>query len=69
MTSPSDRKVPTRSSQEAPGEELDVGSHLGILLEYRGTLVAMLVLTLLGGALYSAVQTPVYRANTVLQFE
>jgi tyrosine-protein kinase Etk/Wzc len=69
MTSTPDRKVPTRSSQEASGEELDVGSHLGILLEYRGTLLAMLALTLLGGALYTAIQTPVYRANTVLQFE
>ncbi|WP_164019467.1 polysaccharide biosynthesis tyrosine autokinase [Pyxidicoccus trucidator] len=66
----SSRKAPARSSAGTPTDDtLDLGAHLGILLEYRGSIVATLVATLLVGGVYMAVATPSYRANAVVQIE
>lgn len=69
MTSASDRKAPVAPSQGGADDEFDLGRHLGILLEYRRTLAATMALTLLGGTLYMAAATPIYRASAVLQIE
>ncbi|QRK09319.1 polysaccharide biosynthesis tyrosine autokinase [Archangium violaceum] len=69
MTSPPSRAAPTRASPGAPEDELDLRRHLGILLERRWSIVAMLALTLVGGVLYMLAAPPIYRANTVLQIE
>ncbi|HYO58398.1 polysaccharide biosynthesis tyrosine autokinase [Archangium sp.] len=69
MTSTSSRKAPARSSHGAPDDELDLGRHLAILLEYRGSIAATLVLSLVVGVMYMATATPIYRANAVLQIE
>ena len=44
MTSPPSHKAPVRSSPGVPDDELDLGRHLGILLEYRWSIVATLEL-------------------------
>jgi tyrosine-protein kinase Etk/Wzc len=69
MTSTSNRKAPARSSLGAAEDELDLVRHLGLLLEYRGTIVVTIVLTLGVGVLYMTAATPLYRANAVLQIE
>lgn len=69
MTSTSSRKAPARPSPGAPADELDLGRHLAVLREYRGSILATLVLTLGVGVLYMTTATPVYRANTLLQIE
>ncbi|NPC79426.1 tyrosine protein kinase, partial [Pyxidicoccus fallax] len=63
-------KAVARSSPGLPpDDELDLGAHLGILLEYRWSIVATLVICLLVGAGYMAFATPTYRANAILQIE
>jgi tyrosine-protein kinase Etk/Wzc len=69
MTSSSSRKAPAVPGKGAPPDELDLGRHLAILLEYRWSILATLAVSLVVGALYLSAQTPVYRANAVLQFE
>jgi tyrosine-protein kinase Etk/Wzc len=69
MTSVPRREVPARPHHGAPEDELDLRRHLGILLEYRGSIVATIVLTLVGGCLYLLAAPPIYRANAVLQIE
>jgi tyrosine-protein kinase Etk/Wzc len=69
MTSTSNRKAPARLSPGAAEDELDLGRHVGLLLEYRGTIAATIVLTLGVGVLYMTTTTPLYRANAVLQIE
>ena len=69
MTSNPGPEDKARASQPAPGEELDLGSYLTILIEHRGSIVATVALTLLVGGLYVAATTPVYRANAILQIE
>lgn len=69
MTSTSNRKAPVRSSSGAAEGELDLGRHLGLLLECRGAITATIVLTLGVGVLYMTTTTPIYRANAVLQIE
>jgi len=66
----SSRKALVRSGTGTPADDgLDFRAHLGILLEYRGSIVTALVGTLLVGAVYVAVATPIYRADAVLQIE
>jgi tyrosine-protein kinase Etk/Wzc len=66
----SGRKASARSSTGATTDDaLDLGAHLGILLEYRASIVATLVTLLLMGAVYMAFATPTWRANAVLQIE
>src|SRR5690242_11139872 len=69
MTSAPSREDPARSKPGALEDELDLRGHLGILLESRGSILAMLVLTLVAGSLYLLVAPPVYRANAVLQID
>lgn len=69
MTSTSNRKAPARAGLGAPEDELDLGRHLGILQENRGSIAATLVLTVGVGVLYMMAAAPVYRANAVLQIE
>ncbi|OJH39164.1 polysaccharide biosynthesis tyrosine autokinase [Cystobacter ferrugineus] len=69
MTSVPSREDPARSNHGAPEDELDLRSHLGILLESRGSILATLLLTLVAGSLYLLVAPPVYRANVVLQID
>ncbi|WPB81605.1 polysaccharide biosynthesis tyrosine autokinase [Archangium violaceum] len=69
MTRPSRRNAPARSGQGAPADELDLGRHLAILLEYRVSILVTVLLSLGVGAVYMASATPVYRANAVLQLE
>ena len=70
MGNPSGRKAPARASTgPAADDALDLGAHLGILLEYRGSIVATLVAMLVAGSVYMAVATPTWRANALLQIE
>jgi tyrosine-protein kinase Etk/Wzc len=69
MTSTPNRKAPVRSSPGAVEDELDLSRHLGLLVEYRGTIAATIVLMLGVGVLYMTAATPIYRANAVLQIE
>ncbi|MBZ4420121.1 polysaccharide biosynthesis tyrosine autokinase [Myxococcus sp. RHSTA-1-4] len=64
-----DRATARSSKGATPDDELDLGAHLGILLEHRWPIAATLVISLLVGATYMAVATPIYRANAVLQIE
>jgi tyrosine-protein kinase Etk/Wzc len=66
----SGRKAPARSSSGTPTDDaLDLGALVGILLEYRGSIVATLATTLVLGSVYMATATPTWRANAVLQIE
>ncbi|WP_224367201.1 polysaccharide biosynthesis tyrosine autokinase [Hyalangium versicolor] len=69
MTSTPGSKDIARSSQGASDDELDLGSYLGILLEYRASIIVMLALTFLGGVLYLTATAPIYRASATLQIE
>jgi tyrosine-protein kinase Etk/Wzc len=69
MTSTSNRKAPARASPGVAEDELDLGRHLGLLLERRGTIASTIILTLSVGVLYMTITTPRYRANAVLQIE
>ncbi|QSQ28019.1 polysaccharide biosynthesis tyrosine autokinase [Pyxidicoccus parkwayensis] len=66
----SGRKAPARSSSGTSTDAtLDLGAHLGILLEHRVSILGTLVATLLLGAVYTLIATPTWRATSVLQIE
>lgn len=69
MTSTSDLKAPVPVRNGSSEDEFDLSRHLGILHEYRGTVAATVLLTLVGGALYMAAAPPLYRASAALQIE
>ncbi len=69
MTRTPGSQAPARSRAGVSEDELDLGRHLGILIERRRSIAVTLVLALAVGGLYLAAKTPVYRADAVLQIE
>ena len=57
------------AAPEADHEEFGVGDLLGIVIENRWLIIATTAVTLLIGATYNFVATPIYEADGLLQVE
>lgn len=58
-----------RASFDTLDEEIDLGEYLATLLEYKWFLLAVILVTGLGGGLYAFLATPIYKADALLQVE